>query len=117
MGFTARLKGRTPPLLVDYLLSALSLKGAPRAPKTPKAKEKHEGEVVVDTEFPPSWSDAETDGGGVRRRDGRRRTSFPPNSKLPPEKCQKIRLARRWLVVAPNVLGSGSKGGGASKCY
>ena len=65
MGFTARLKGRTPPLLVDYLLSAVSLKvGAPRAPQTPKAKEMQEGEVALEAEFPPSWSDAETVGGG-----------------------------------------------------
>ncbi len=35
MNFTARLKGRTPPLLVDYLLSAVSLKGGAPGPPDP----------------------------------------------------------------------------------
>ena len=46
MGFTARMKGRTPPLFVDYLLSALSLTGAPRAPKTAKQRKSMKGRCL-----------------------------------------------------------------------
>ena len=113
MGFTARLKGRTPPLLVDYLFSAISLKvGAPRAPQTPKAKKTQEGEVALGAEFPPSWSDTETDGGGSEGETGGGTPDCPRTRGHPQKKAKKIRLARRWLGPAQNVVGGGLKGEG-----
>ena len=79
--------------MVDYLLSALSLKGAPRAPKTPKAEEKQEGDVFLDAELPPSWSDVDSDGGVSEGELGGGAPASPRSHNFTPKKAKKI----EWL--------------------
>ena len=51
------------------------------------AKEKQEGERVLDAELPPSWSDAESDGGGSEGELGGGAPASPRSHNFTPKKA------------------------------